>query len=119
MMRFGYTSCSFKIPGDSNKDLFELYRGATEDNECPFVIDTSTPSCGDSRFGCWVCTLVSEDKSMSAMIQNDEQKSWMQPLLDLRNELDIYDDHDRRDFRRMTGKVQLLSGINEKVTAPK
>lgn len=94
--------------GHSNKDLFELYRGATEDNECPFVIDTSTPSCGDSRFGCWVCTLVSEDKSMSAMIQNDEQKSWMQPLLDLRNELDIYDDHDRRDFRRMTGKVQLF-----------
>ena len=92
----------------SNKDLFTLYRGATEDNECPFVIDTSTPSCGDSRFGCWVCTLVSEDKSMSAMIQNDDEKAWMQPLLDLRNELDIYDDHDRRDFRRMTGKVQLF-----------
>lgn len=94
--------------GHSNEDLFTLYRGATEDNECPFVIDTSTPSCGDSRFGCWVCTLVSEDKSMSAMIQNDDEKAWMQPLLDLRNELDVYDDHDRRDFRRMTGKVQLF-----------
>jgi DNA sulfur modification protein DndC len=92
----------------SNKELFTMYRGATEDNECPFVIDTSTPSCGDSRFGCWVCTLVNQDKSMTAMIQNDEEKSWMQPLLDLRNHLDVRDDHDRRDFRRLTGRVQLF-----------
>jgi DNA sulfur modification protein DndC len=99
----------YKNPwGQSNQDLFVMYRGATEDNECPFVIDTSTPSCGDSRFGCWVCTLVNADKSMEAMIQNDEEKEWMQPLLDLRNQLDVYDDHDRRDFRRLTGRVQLF-----------
>lgn len=98
----------------SNKELFSMYRGATADNECPFVIDTSTPSCGDSRFGCWVCTLISEDKSMAAMIQNDAEKEWMQPLLDLRNELDVYDDHDRRDFRRMTGRVQLFERSTEK-----
>lgn len=94
--------------GQSNKELFTMYRGATEDNECPFVIDTSTPSCGDSRFGCWVCTLVNSDKSMEAMIQNDDEKEWMQPLLDLRNQLDVYDDYDRRDFRRLTGRVQLF-----------
>jgi len=94
--------------GQNNKDLFTLYRGATADNECPLVIDTSTPSCGDSRFGCWVCTLVSHDKSMEAMIQNDEQKEWMQPLLDIRNELDIKDDRDKRDFRRIWGEVQLF-----------
>lgn len=95
--------------GHSNKELFTLYRGATPDNECPFVIDTTTPSCGDSRFGCWVCTLVNRDRSMEAMIQNDEDREWMQPLLDLRNELDVYDDHDRRDFRRLSGKVQLFT----------
>ncbi len=94
--------------GGNNKDLFSLYRGATADNECPLVVDTSTASCGDSRFGCWVCTLVSKDKSMEAMIQNDEEKEWLQPLLDLRNELDIYDDHDKRDFRRIYGKVELF-----------
>jgi DNA sulfur modification protein DndC len=94
--------------GGNNKDLFTLYRGATADNECPLVVDTSTASCGDSRFGCWVCTLVSKDKSMEAMIQNDEEKEWLQPLLDLRNELDIYDDHDKRDFRRIYGKVELF-----------
>ncbi|MEH2249887.1 DNA phosphorothioation system sulfurtransferase DndC [Nostoc sp.] len=94
--------------GQSNKELFAMYRGATADNECPLVVDTSTPSCGDSRFGCWVCTLVNKDKSMEAMIQNDEEKEWMQPLLDIRNELDIKDDRDKRDFRRIWGDVQLF-----------
>jgi DNA sulfur modification protein DndC len=93
--------------GNNNKDLFAMYRGATADNECPLVVDTSTPSCGSSRFGCWVCTLVSADKSMEAMIQNDEEKEWMQPLLDLRNELDVENDSDRRDFRRRQGQIQL------------
>lgn len=100
--------------GVSNKELFSMYRGATADNECPLVIDTSTPSCGSSRFGCWVCTLVSADKSMEAMIQNDEEKEWMQPLLDLRNELDIEDDLDRRDFRRRQGQIQLYERIEER-----
>ncbi|MDJ0553921.1 MAG: DNA phosphorothioation system sulfurtransferase DndC [Microcoleaceae cyanobacterium MO_207.B10] len=93
--------------GNSNKDLLAMYRGATEDNECPLVVDTSTPSCGSSRFGCWVCTLVDSDKSMSAMIQNDEEKEWLQPLVDLRKELDIFD-RDKRDFRRIWGTVQLF-----------
>lgn len=100
--------------GNNNKDLFKMYRGATADNECPLVIDTSTPSCGSSRFGCWVCTLVDRDKSMEAMISNDEEKEWMQPLLDLRNELDLEDDLDRRDFRRRHGQVQLYERRKEK-----
>jgi DNA sulfur modification protein DndC len=94
--------------GGNNKNLFSMYRGATADNECPLVVDTSTPSCGDSRFGCWVCTMVNQDKSMEAMIQNDEEKEWMQPLLDIRNELDIENDRDKRDFRRIWGEVQLF-----------
>ncbi|WP_427157724.1 DNA phosphorothioation system sulfurtransferase DndC [Aliinostoc sp. HNIBRCY26] len=91
----------------SNKDLFAMYRGASADNECPLVVDTTTPSCGSSRFGCWVCTLVSQDKSLAAMIQNDEEKEWMQPLLDFRKELDAEETRDRRDFRRRNGLVQL------------
>ena len=93
--------------GYSNKDLFKMYRGATADNECPLVVDTTTRSCGDSRFGCWTCTMVSKDKSMEAMIQNDDEKEWMQPLLDIRNELDVENDFDRRDFRRMAGNITL------------
>lgn len=94
--------------GYTNKDLLTMYQGASEDGECPLVVDTSTPSCGDSRFGCWVCTLVDKDRSMHAMIQNDDEKEWMLPLLDLRNSLDMPNDRPLRDFRRLNGTVQLF-----------
>ena len=45
---------------------------------------------------------------MTAMIQNDEEKEWMLPLLELRNELDLKDDRHLRDFRRLRGNVQLF-----------
>jgi DNA sulfur modification protein DndC len=93
--------------GWENRDLLTMYQGASEDGECPLVVDTTTPSCGSSRFGCWTCTLVEQDKSMQAMIRNDQDKEWMQPLLDLRNKLGVQDDRSRRDFRRMSGVVQL------------
>ncbi|MBN3492226.1 DNA phosphorothioation system sulfurtransferase DndC [Vibrio neptunius] len=100
-----------------NHDLMGMYQGATEGGECPLVVDKSTQSCGDSRFGCYVCTMVTEDKSMNAMIANDEEKEWMYPLVSLRNELEINDsvyekkleklrrDRNNRDFRRMNGTL--------------
>jgi DNA sulfur modification protein DndC len=92
--------------GHQNEDLLGMYQGATQDGECPLVVDTSTPSCGDSRFGCFVCTLVDKDKSMQAMIQNDSEKEWMLPLMDFRNKwLDIKDDRQHRDHRRMDGRL--------------
>lgn len=94
--------------GIDNKDLLTMYQGASADGECPLVVDSTTPSCGDSRFGCWVCTIVEKDKSMSAMIQNDQEKEWMLPLLELRNELDIPNDKHLRDFRRMNGRVDIF-----------
>jgi DNA sulfur modification protein DndC len=94
--------------GHDNKSLLGMYQGASEGGECPLVVDTTTPSCGSSRFGCWVCTVVDKDRSMEAMIKNDEEKVWMAPLLELRNELDRPDDRDRRDFRRTSGAVQLF-----------
>lgn len=106
--------------GYNNRDLLGMYAGASADGECPLVVDSTTPSCGDSRFGCWVCTLVEQDKSMTAMIQNDEEKEWMMPLLDLRNALDFRGsdpngdpentDRHLRDFRRMTGAVNVMAG---------
>jgi DNA sulfur modification protein DndC len=106
--------------GHTNKSLLTMYAGASEDGECPLVVDTTTPSCGDSRFGCWVCTLVDKDKSMSAMIQNDTEKDWMYPLLAFRNNyLDFrpadgnreeQTDRSRRDFRRMNGNITLYNG---------
>lgn len=94
--------------GHTNKSLLGMYQGASEDGECPLVVDTSTPSCGSSRFGCWVCTLVDQDRSMEAMIKNDDEKLWMTPLLEFRNELgDFSKEATRRDYRRMNGNVFL------------
>lgn len=105
--------------GLTNTDLLGMYQGASADGECPLVVDTTTPSCGSSRFGCWVCTLVDKDKSMTAMVQNDEEKEWMRPLMELRNALDFrnmvgpdgeHSDHHLRDFRRMSGNIQMQNG---------
>ena len=98
----------YKNPwGLSNMDLLTLYRGATADNECPMMIEKNLPSCGRSRFGCWVCTMVEKDKSMEAMIANDDEKAWMTPLLDFRNEFGNEDgDRERRSFRRMNGSIR-------------
>lgn len=91
-----------------NNALFHMYKGASPDAECPLVVDKSTPSCGDSRFGCFVCTMVTEDKSMQAMIQNDEEKQWMAPLLTFRNNyLKTEGDRAHRDFTRMDGSLTL------------
>ena len=92
--------------GYSNTDLLTLYRGATADNECPLMVDKDLPTCGKSRFGCWVCTMVERDKSMEAMIANDEEKVWMTPLLEFRNQFgDEAGDRGRRSFRRMNGSI--------------
>lgn len=93
-----------------NGMLLNMYRGATKDNECPLVVDSSTPSCGDSRFGCFVCTLVEKDKSMEAMLQNDDEKQWMAPLVKIRNEYLDTDDRHQRDFRRMNGSLFVFNG---------
>ncbi len=73
--------------GFDNEILFKIYLDASADDyECPTVVtDDSHRSCGQSRFGCWICTVVKEDKSMSALIKNGIK--WMKPLLDFRDRL--------------------------------
>ena len=94
---------------DNNRDLLALYQNANA-AECPLVVDTSTPSCGNSRFGCWVCTVVSEDKSMKNLIENGEE--WMEPLFELRQELKRTQDPlvktQVREIKRRNGRVQFI-----------
>lgn len=73
--------------GFDNKILFNIYLDASADDyECPTVVtDDSHRSCGQSRFGCWICTVVKEDKSMFSLIKNGVD--WMKPLLEFRNRL--------------------------------
>jgi len=83
-----YTINTMSSPwGASNEELFQIYSDASADDyECPTVVtDKEHKSCGQSRFGCWTCTVVKQDKSMSALIENG--LTWLQPLLKLRNEL--------------------------------
>ncbi|CAG9344023.1 TPA: DNA phosphorothioation system sulfurtransferase DndC [Clostridium perfringens] len=87
--------------GTNNNDLFALYMGG-EGGECPFTVtnDSETPSCGNSRFGCWICTVVKEDKSLTGFIESGETE--LQPLLDFRSWLlSIRDKHEyRQQYRR-------------------
>lgn len=79
--------------GAFNKTLTTLYKNASG-GDCPLVTDLETPSCGQSRFGCWVCTVVKKDKSMEGLILNGE--SWMEPLMDIRDFLlEARDNHDK------------------------
>lgn len=89
--------------GTSNNDLFTLYAGS-DGGECPFTVtsDKETPSCGNSRFGCWICTVVKEDKSLTGFIKNGED--WLQPLLKFRQEiLDMRNKHEYRMTYRRDG----------------
>ena len=92
--------------GNQNRDLLALYRNA-QAGECPLVIDTTTPSCGNSRFGCWVCTVVERDDTMESLIDNGEE--WMEPLLELRDFLSSTQTQEGkltyRDHKRRGGKV--------------
>lgn len=86
--------------GFDNNILFKIYADASADDyECPTIVtDDSHKSCGQSRFGCWVCTVVKEDKSMSALIKNGVE--WMKPLLDFRNRL--VENRNVSEFRNKT-----------------
>ena len=101
--------------GTNNKELFKLYSDSSE--ECPFMEDGSTKdygSCGNSRFGCWVCTVVKQDKSLTGFINNGVE--WLKPLLTYRNWLySIRDKENLRMKRRSNGTLYFskIKKINE------
>lgn len=94
--------------GNNNRDLVTMYRNA-QAGECPLVVDTTTPSCGNSRFGCWVCTVVNKDKSMEAMVENGEE--WLEPMLEYRDQLASTQNPDAklqiRELKGRSGQVRL------------
>ena len=104
----------FQVPspwGNDNKQLFAMYRNANA-GECPLVVDETTPSCGNSRFGCWTCTVIAKDRSMEAMIDNGED--WMMPMLEFRDFLastqELETKERYREHRRRGGYIQEKDG---------
>jgi len=102
--------------GNNNRDLVALYQSAQ--GECPLVVDDTTPSCGNSRFGCWVCTVVERDKTMESLI--DSGQEWMEPLLELRDFLASTQDPEKkhliRELKRRMGYVSFKSDGSGKIT---
>lgn len=88
--------------GGDNRALYKLYTSASN-GECPIQIDTSTPSCGNSRFGCWTCTVVDRDKASEGLLASGDER--MEHLLGFRETLLEFRDpiNEWRDDRRMNG----------------
>ncbi|MBW2938233.1 DNA phosphorothioation system sulfurtransferase DndC [Aureisphaera sp. CAU 1614] len=81
-----YIINSYKSPWGAEKDqLFNIYANASADDyECPTMVSNDEhKSCGQSRFGCWTCTVVKKDKSISAQIENGQE--WLVPLQEVRD----------------------------------
>lgn len=103
-----------------NSELALIYKKASDPlaMECPLQIDNTTPSCGGSRFGCWTCTVVKQDKSVQSLIEHGEE--WMYPLLELRDFLHATHDPNIkpqiREYKRRTGQVSFKkSGDSNKI----
>lgn len=95
---------SGKTPwGSDNSELVALYSDA-DSGECPFAGMSNsgqTQSCGQSRFGCWCCTVVRDDKSLNGFIKAGhreliplaEFRSWLMSIRDV----DEYREKKHRD----------------------
>jgi DNA sulfur modification protein DndC len=88
--------------GGDNRPLYKLYSSASN-GECPIQIDTSTPSCGNSRFGCWTCTVVDRDRASEGLLASGDER--MEKLIEFRETLLFYRDpaNNKRDPRRKNG----------------
>ncbi len=93
---------TYKAPWGSHDDMMKLYDKGSGEADCNIALNPESPSCGKTRFGCWVCTVVSKDKSMENMLRHKEDK-WMTPLHKFRNILEKYREVDsgkRQSIRR-------------------
>lgn len=94
-----------------NHYLYNLYQGenlSEEDSVVGQVNKDNMKVTGNSRFGCWICTMVKEDKSLKNFI--DHGASELIPLRDFRNWLvELRATTEARDYRRRNGSVYLTS----------
>ena len=93
--------------GVDMKYLFSLYQGedlGEEQSVIGQVDKDKIPITGNSRFGCWCCTIVKIDKSLQKFIDNGSKE--LIPLRDFRDWLvSIRQDPEFRDNKRRNGKV--------------
>ena len=94
-----------------NNYLYSLYCGenlSEEDSVVGQVNKDNMKITGNSRFGCWICTMVKEDKSLKNFI--DHGATELIPLRDFRNWLvELRSNPQARDYRRRNGSVYLMA----------
>ena len=93
-----------------NNYLFALYQGEDLGEEQSVVGEVNKDKVaitGNSRFGCWCCTMVKEDKSLKNFIDHGAKE--LIPLREYRNWIvDLRKDPNARDYRRRNGAVYLM-----------
>ena len=95
--------------GSDNKYLFSLYQGehlhlGEEQSVIGEIDEDKIPVTGNSRFGCWICTMVKEDKSLKAFIDGGE--TWLVPLRDYRDwMLEMRSTPSARETKRRNGAM--------------
>lgn len=82
--------------GGRHRRLQNLYKEANS-GECAIVLDDSTKPCGNSRFGCWVCTVVDRDKSIEGFIGSG--RTDYQGMADMRDWLIVLRDDEQGQYR--------------------
>ena len=97
--------------GTNMRHLFSLYQGenlSEEQSVLGEIDEKKIPITGNSRFGCWCCTLVKEDKSLQSFINKGSVE--LIPLRRFRNWLvSIRQDPEFRDTKRRNGTVYTKS----------
>lgn len=97
--------------GTDMKYLFNLYQGESMGEEQSVLGEVDRekiPVTGNSRFGCWCCTMVKEDKSLQNFIDKSsgKDKKILSELRDFRNWLlDLRNNPRYRDTKRRNGTV--------------
>ncbi|MBN2965188.1 DNA phosphorothioation system sulfurtransferase DndC [Sulfurospirillum sp. T05] len=87
------------FPWGDHSYMMSLYDKGSGEGDCNIALNPESPSCGKTRFGCWVCTVVEKDRSMEGMLKNGEE--WMAPLWHYREKLYEYrNDPSKRYVRR-------------------
>lgn len=93
--------------GDTHEQLETLYRDAQKPDD-DGEDELAEQTFGNSRFGCWTCTVVSRDLTMEAYVKKGAE--WLKPLLNYRDDLMETFERDfkikHREHRRRIGKVQ-------------
>lgn len=107
---WGYLLSHKPLWDKDHSELFALYAKASGD-ECQFITDLKQSSCGGSRFGCWVCTVVNEDKSMQGFISTGQTQ--LKPLNEFRNFIKELREKSsaRADYKRDGRAVYKVGGL--------